>query len=315
MANKLYNESSIQDIADAIRSVNGSTDLYKVSEMPAAIENISTGLNWAELNYNTSGPNKGTPLEIVNGFNYAKTIMENYTDTSTYVNDLNLILWPNIDITERINYQNMFNGSALLHCDSITLGQLKPTGTITTNNMFNETNIEYIEINSVNNEPVNFDGTFRNCKRLKTAQINAPAGVSIAGMFEGCEALTTVNAFNTNNVTSHRYIFKNCKSLIAPPLIDTSNSTLFNEMFNGCAALENVPIYNTAACTNFTSMFNGCNSLTDLSLDNILVMCINATAYNGNKKLSQLGISNIYDTRIQALEHYQDFLDAGWIIG
>lgn len=37
MAMKLYSDSDIQDIADAIRSVNGSSDTYKVSEMAAEI--------------------------------------------------------------------------------------------------------------------------------------------------------------------------------------------------------------------------------------------------------------------------------------
>ena len=43
MALKLYNESDIQDIADAIRGKNGSSDTYKVSEMADAIDDIPTG--------------------------------------------------------------------------------------------------------------------------------------------------------------------------------------------------------------------------------------------------------------------------------
>lgn len=45
MANKLFNTSDIQAIANAIRSKNGSSDLYKVSEMADAITNIKTGIN------------------------------------------------------------------------------------------------------------------------------------------------------------------------------------------------------------------------------------------------------------------------------
>lgn len=43
MSKKLYEESSIQDIANAIRSKNGTTDTYKVSEMASAINDISVG--------------------------------------------------------------------------------------------------------------------------------------------------------------------------------------------------------------------------------------------------------------------------------
>lgn len=41
MAMKLYNDTDIQAIADAIRSVNGSSDTYKVSEMAAVIRTFS----------------------------------------------------------------------------------------------------------------------------------------------------------------------------------------------------------------------------------------------------------------------------------
>lgn len=41
MALKLYSDTDIQDIADAIRSVNGSSDTYKVSEMAAVISTFS----------------------------------------------------------------------------------------------------------------------------------------------------------------------------------------------------------------------------------------------------------------------------------
>ena len=313
MANKLYNETSVRNIADAIRSVNGSTDTYNIGEMAAAVSSISTGLNWADLNYDTSGPNKGTPSEIVNGFNYAKTIMENYTASSVFTNDNNLILWPNIDITGRFNYQNMFNGSALLHADPVTLGEETPTGNITTNYMFSSTLIEDIEISTVNNVTAGMAHTFKDCKRLKTIKINFTPN-DIEGLCEGCSSLTTINTINTSDITNMRYVFKNCTSLVSAPAFDTGNATLFNEMFNGCTALTTIPVYDTSKITNFTSFVNNCPALTDATLDNILVMCINATAYNGNKKLSQLGVGNIYDTRIQALPHYNDFINAGWII-
>lgn len=41
MANKLYEETAIRAIADAIREKNGSSDTYTVGEMPAAIRGIS----------------------------------------------------------------------------------------------------------------------------------------------------------------------------------------------------------------------------------------------------------------------------------
>lgn len=43
MANKLFNTTDVAAIAAAIRSKNGSSDLYKVAEMAAAISAIPTG--------------------------------------------------------------------------------------------------------------------------------------------------------------------------------------------------------------------------------------------------------------------------------
>ena len=43
MAKKLYEESSIQDIATAIREKNGTTTKYKVAEMGAAVRDLPTG--------------------------------------------------------------------------------------------------------------------------------------------------------------------------------------------------------------------------------------------------------------------------------
>lgn len=43
MANKLYQESDVQSIANAIRTKNGSSDTYKISQMANAILNIPSG--------------------------------------------------------------------------------------------------------------------------------------------------------------------------------------------------------------------------------------------------------------------------------
>ena len=45
MGNKLYEESSVQAIATAIRAKNGSTNKYKIAEMAGAIDSIQAGGN------------------------------------------------------------------------------------------------------------------------------------------------------------------------------------------------------------------------------------------------------------------------------
>lgn len=45
MANKLYNDTSVKAIADAIRAKNGTTNTYTIGEMAGAINDIPTGSN------------------------------------------------------------------------------------------------------------------------------------------------------------------------------------------------------------------------------------------------------------------------------
>ena len=55
MANKLYEESAIQAIANSIRAKNGSSDTYTVAEMAAAIDEIPTGGTVYEETWSSQG--------------------------------------------------------------------------------------------------------------------------------------------------------------------------------------------------------------------------------------------------------------------
>lgn len=54
MANKLYEENSIRDIANAIREKNGSSDTYTVAEMGDAVRSIESGggVDYIEMKQN-----------------------------------------------------------------------------------------------------------------------------------------------------------------------------------------------------------------------------------------------------------------------
>lgn len=117
---------------------------------------------------------------------------------------------------------------------------------------------------------------------------------------------------------STNFMFGNCVNLKIAPLLDTSNVTTMRSMFQGCTYLETVPIYDTSEIINIQNMFQSCTHLSDASLDNILLMCINiSSSYTEAKTLARLGFDSYYypASRIQALPHYQDFIDAGWTIG
>lgn len=133
-------------------------------------------------------------------------------------------------------------------------------------------------------------------------------------------ALSYIPMINTSNVNVMSTTFRDCKNLIRFPLLDTSEVTNMSTMFANCNKLIEIPLLNTSkvsASNGFSNTFSGCPNLLDTSLDNILQMCINATSYRGTKTLAKLGfnVTNYPVSRIQALPHYQDFIDAGWTIG
>jgi hypothetical protein len=141
---------------------------------------------------------------------------------------------------------------------------------------------------------------------------------SATSMFNNCKNITTAPLFDTSSVTNTFQMFMGCSNLTTVPAYNLSSVTNLSMMFMQCKKLENVPLFNILSATDLSNMFgNGGTLLTDTSLDNILQMCISATSYTGTKTLTTLGIfaQNYPASRIQALPHYQDFIDAGWTTG
>lgn len=149
-----------------------------------------------------------------------------------------------------------------------------------------------------------------------------PDGMTIDGdsanyAFSNLKGLLETPIFDCSSITSLSGTFSGCTALVTAKLIDTKNIQNFEYLFSGCTNLENVPLYNVSNATTFYDMFRNCPNLTNESLDNILQMCINATShYTAMKYLSKVGIrtSDYALARLQALPHYQDFINAGWRI-
>ena len=138
----------------------------------------------------------------------------------------------------------------------------------------------------------------------------------LRGKFYNDINLKIMPLVDTSNATSMYGMFENTKGLVQLPLLNTSKVTNMTNMFYN-SGISTIPLLDTSNVTSMIDMFSNVGSLTNESLDNILQMCINATSYAKTKKLSQLGLKSSYykASRIQALPHYQDFLDAGWTIG
>ena len=143
----------------------------------------------------------------------------------------------------------------------------------------------------------------------------------LSDKYNGNRQIIVMPLVDTSITTNMRAMFVYCYSITEVPQLDTKNVTNMRNMFDSDSNLTYVPVFDLSSITNvyyLNAMFAGCKNLTDSSLDNILQMCINApSTISGTKQLNYLGFSstNYPASRIQALPHYQDFLDAGWTIG
>lgn len=129
--------------------------------------------------------------------------------------------------------------------------------------------------------------------------------------------ITNIKSIDLSPFAYIGYMFQDMIYLETVGQLDTSNATIMDNMFNNCRRLEDLPLFDTSKITSMTNAFYFCIKLTDESIDNILQMCINATSYSGTKTLTHLGFHSVYiaKSKIEALPHYQDFIDAGWTIG
>lgn len=142
-------------------------------------------------------------------------------------------------------------------------------------------------------------------------------GISLSNAFTGFQG-TTLPLIDTSNVETIASMCNNCPNLTNIPLLNTSNVTNMNNTFFGCTSLTTVPLLNTSNVTAMNNTFYNCPNLTDTSLDNILQMCVNSNITTSSRKnLKNMGFNatNYPTSRIEALPHYQDFIDAGWTIG
>jgi surface protein len=163
---------------------------------------------------------------------------------------------------------------------------------------------------------------FSNYYQLQSVPLFDTSNVTNMGsMFYGCTSLQSVPLFNTSNVTTMNWMFRDCSNLLSVPAFNTSKVTSFANMFNNCSLLTTLPVFDFSAVNNTNGLnyfVRSCGRLTDTSLDNILQSCVTATSFTGRKTLTELGFSDNITypvSRIEALPHYQDFVNAGWSIG
>jgi hypothetical protein len=179
-----------------------------------------------------------------------------------------------------------------------------------------DTNLVFMPLVDIS-KASNLSNMFQYCNGLmQVADLDYSKATYLDYIFGGCNQLKSISNFNANGRL--QYSFDTCSKL--ETIQGSLKPTSLRSAFNNCINLKNISLIdgsNISGSTSLQGTFTNCPSLTDTSLDNILQMCISATKYNSTKTLAKLGFTsaNYSSERIQALPHYQAFLNAGWTIG
>lgn len=209
-------ETDITNAYDAVQTKGGTIPTDKnTNNLATAISSISGGgdIDWSEIGYS------GTPQTIIDSFNYAKQISDNWDSSRTnysyyFENNTNLIYMPLVDTSKGTSFTYMFKG-----CSNL---QIIP------------------KLNTTNG--TGFNGMFQLCTQLKTIpQIDTSNGTKFSSMFRECENLIEIPQIDTSKGTSFYTTFDSCKKLKTIPPLNTSNITSFYGMFWNCYNLETIP--------------------------------------------------------------------------
>lgn len=251
MAKKLYEESNIQAIADAIREKNGETTTYKPSEMAAAITAITTGGGDIEIEpiVLTGGQEKACSGQIASNYikYFGNTITtNNLTDTDMMFEKSTLEYIPfdlNYDTRNYSNISSMFSS-----CNNLK------------------------ELPKMNNTYPNSHiiNLFASCYNLRY----------IPEDYFDTWNLSKIKA-ETSSITRCATIFQYCYSLRSMPLAwmkgiypkASYTSSMYYSGFERCYSLDelvNIPIPHTGATWTgnaFGSTFPDCHRLKNITFE------------------------------------------------
>lgn len=125
MANKLYNDTSVKAIADAIRVKNGTTNTYNISEMATAITNIPSGsgdISRVEWHQCPEAPRNFINNVTYDPNDYSTSQIENYAPATPVTSNTK----PIGKTVDGITYYNQVPNIATPFASTNAAGTLKP---------------------------------------------------------------------------------------------------------------------------------------------------------------------------------------------
>ena len=157
-------------------------------------------------------------------------------------------------------------------------------------------------------------GMFQGCSSLTSldvSSLNTSNVMEMPGMFEGCSSLTSldVSGLNTENVTDMGYMFSGCSSLTSLDVggLNTENVTSMGYMFSNCSNLTSLDMsgFKTDNVTNMDNMFMGCSGLASLDVsgfktDNVTIM---SGMFSGCSSLISLDVGMFKNDNVTRMDN------------
>lgn len=201
----------------------------------------SGDLDWSAIGYDS------TPQAIVDSYNYAKQIYDNWDNTQTrlsqkFKDDKQLCIMPLVDTSNAKDTQSMF-----YNCSSL------------------------IEIPQLDTSKVtNMSNMFFGCMGLTTIPLlNTSKVTSTSYMFNSCQTITTIPLLDTNLVSDMGGMFNQCNNLATIPQLNTSSTYNMDNMFTGCISLSDTSLDNILQmCINVNPLFKKTKTLYSMGIRN-----------------------------------------------
>ena len=303
MVKKLYTESYVEDIADAIRAKNDSSDTYTVAEMAAAISSLPLRIP----------ANMGLGSSLYASFP-SNTIFEPREHCySMFINCALLETAPFFDTSNVASMRQMFGS-----CQSLVSVPLYDTSNVTDMHAMFGACLALTAVPAFDTSKVTDMGSmFYNCRSLASVPLFDTSSVeNMEAMFGWNYSITEVPLFDTSNVTNMDAMFYFCEGLISVPQFDTGKVEGVGDMFRACSALTTLPVFDFSSVGwDMVDAFSGCDSLTNESLQNILKTLLTATSYTGSKTLKQIGLSGTQATTCTGFTEWTTLSSNGWTTG
>lgn len=256
MANVLVEETSLSNIASAIREKNGGSATYKPSEMATAISNLPTG-----------GSSDGEDNIITRNISgdYVNDRVSSIGDGAFFNSNVSSISMSNV---------TSIGDSSICRCRNLVSVDLPALTTIRTYKDMNNviTNCRY----SINNNP-----------NLLT--INCPSLTNVgmsSGLFATNPKLVTLNWSPTDGTLADTF---SGDSSLTHINLSQFHGTISGQMFAWCSNLQSISFSNGFSFGGNTQyMFVDCSSLTSLNLSNGGEVTADSTTFQNNSSLTWL---------------------------